>query len=79
VTVRSLADLIAFNEQHRQTVMPYFGQELFLKAEKKGPLTSRDHLAALGSARRRAREEGIDKVLHEHQLDGIVAPSGGPA
>jgi amidase len=79
VTVRSLADLIVFNEQHRQTVMPYFGQELFLKAEKKGPLTSRDHLAALGSARRRAREEGIDKVLHEHQLDGIVAPSGGPA
>ena len=37
--VHSLADVIAFNEQHRDREMPYFGQEIMIQAEEKGPLT----------------------------------------
>lgn len=77
--VHSLADLVAFNEQHADEVMPYFGQELFLLAESKGPLTEEAYLQALEANRRYAREEGIDAQLRTHSLDAIVAPSGGPA
>ena len=77
--VRSLADVIAFNEAHRAEEMPYFGQELFLKAQEQGPLTTPAYTEALAKNRRLAREEGIDKVIGEHQLDAVVAPAGGPA
>jgi amidase len=59
--------------------MPYFGQDLLLKAEEKGPLTSQDYLKALQDNHRLSRAEGIDATLRAHQLDAIVAPSGGPA
>ncbi len=75
----SLSDLIAYNERHREKVMPYFGQELFLKAQEKGPLTSDEYVTALETNHRLARTEGIDATLKEHQLDAIIAPSGGPA
>jgi amidase len=78
VAVRSLADVIAFNEQHKERTMPYFGQEHFFDAEKKGPLTDQTYLDALDTCRRMARTEGLDKVLAEHGLDAIIAPSGSP-
>jgi amidase len=59
--------------------MPYFGQELFLRAEAKGGLDSKEYLDALANNRRYARAEGIDQVLKEHQLDALVAPTTGPA
>lgn len=77
--VRSLADVIAFNEAHREKVMPTFGQEIMLKAHEKGPLTEEKYLAALATNHRLARDEGIDATLREHGLDAIVAPSGDPA
>lgn len=59
--------------------MPYFGQEVFLKAEEKGPLTSKEYLDALEASKRLARAEGIDAVMDKHHLDALVAPTGGPA
>ena len=77
--VHSLADVIAYNEANRERVMPYFGQEHMLMAQACGPLTEEKYLRALADCRRLARDEGIDAVLAKHQLDAIVAPSGGPA
>ena len=77
--VRSLDDVIAFNEQHRDQVMAFFGQELFYQAAAKGPLTEPRYLAALGANRRLAREDGIDLMMDRYELDALVAPTGGPA
>jgi amidase len=77
--VKTLAEVIAFNEAHAAEEMPYFGQELFLKAQAKGPLTVKAYLDALATNRRLSRAEGIDAVMAEHRLDAIVAPTGGPA
>ena len=77
--LRTLAELIAFNERHRDVEMPLFGQELFLKANEKGPLTEPAYLEALATCRRLSRAEGIDAVMDEHRLDALVAPTGGPA
>lgn len=78
-TVRSLAELIAFNAQHVAQVMPYFGQELLLLAESAGPLSDEAYQQALAESRRLARAEGLDKVLQAHHLDALVAPAGKPA
>ncbi len=77
--VRSMKDVIKFNEEDRQRVLPYFGQERFESAVRKGPLTSKRYLKALAKNHRLTRDEGIDSVLQEHSLDAIVCPSGGPA
>jgi amidase len=77
--VRTLADVIAFNEQHRDREMPYFGQELFIQAEAKGPLTTPAYRKALDTCRRLSRASGIDAVMARHRLDAIVAPTGNPA
>ncbi|MEO8055101.1 MAG: amidase, partial [Acidobacteriota bacterium] len=77
--VKSLADVIAFNEKHAKEEMPYFAQETFLKAEAKGPLTSFEYLEALAKSRRLARTEGIDQAMDKHKLDALVAPTLGPA
>jgi amidase len=77
--VRSLADVIAFNNANRDREMPYFGQEIFLEARQKGPLTTQEYVEARGRARRLAGAEGIDRLVAEHGLDAIVAPTGGPA
>ena len=75
---RTLKDLIDFNERHREREMPYFGQEIFLRAQGKGPLTDKAYLAALARNRRLSRAEGIDAVMSRHRLDALVAPTGGP-
>lgn len=77
--VRSLTDLIAFNERNAETEMPYFGQERLLEAESKGPLTDPGYLAALAASGRLSRAEGIDRTMDEHRLDAIIGPTGGPA
>ena len=76
---RTLEDLIAFNQSHADEEMPYFGQEIFLQAQEKGPLSDKAYQEALQTCQRLARVEGIDKVVAEHELDAIVAPTGGPA
>ena len=77
--VRTLADVIAFNEAHSADEMPYFGQDLFIKAQEKGPLTDLAYVEALARNRRLAALEGIDAVMSKEKLDAIVAPTGGPA
>jgi len=77
--VKTLADIIAFNERHREREMPYFGQEHFINAQAKGGLETREYLDALANNHRYSRTEGIDKVLAEHRLDALVAPTGGLA
>ena len=77
--VKSLKDIIEFNDRNRQKEMPYFGQDLFLKSEAKGPLTEKEYLDALAKNRQLARVEGIDATMDKFHLDAIVAPTGGPA
>jgi len=77
--VRTLQDIIDFNEHNRQKEMPYFGQDLFVKAQAKGPLTEKEYVDALAKNHQLARTEGIDALMDKHQLDAIVAPTGGPA
>jgi amidase len=77
--VRSLSDLIAFNERHREKEMPYFGQDTFIEADKKGPLTDQAYTDALSNNRQMAGREGIDAVMDREQLDALVGPTGGPA
>src|SRR5581483_6921554 len=79
VRVRSLADLIAFNREHRKEEMPYFEQELFERAQAKGPLTDQSYQRARGKCVRLSRAGGIDAVLSKYKLDGIIAPTAGPA
>ena len=77
--MKSLADVIAFNDAHAKEEMPHFGQDIFVAAEAKGPLTDKEYLEAKAKARRLSRDEGLDTVIGEHRLDAIIAPSGGPA
>jgi amidase len=79
VTVRSLQDLIQFNEANKDKEMPWFGQELLLDAQKKGPLTDKEYVKALADLKRFSGKEGIDAVLQKNGLDAIIAPTGGPA
>jgi amidase len=77
--IHSLKELIDFNEKNSSTEMPYFGQELFLKAEAKEHLTSKEYLDALKVCRRMSRKEGIDATMKKFQLDALVAPTESPA
>lgn len=79
VAVRTLADVIAFNEANASREMPHFGQEHFLRAEQKGSLDEPEYRAALALTLRSNQAEGIDKLIDQHQLDAIVAPTNGPA
>ncbi|MBV8475241.1 MAG: amidase, partial [Acidobacteria bacterium] len=77
--VHSLKEIIDFNDSNQQSEMPYFGQDLFIKSEAKGPLSEKGYLDALEKNHRLARTEGIDALMEEFQLDAIVAPTAGPA
>jgi amidase len=77
--VKTLADVIRFNEDNRAREMPYFGQELLMLAQQKGPLTDKTYLESLEKNHRLSRAEGIDATVAKHRLDAIIAPTGGPA
>lgn len=77
--VKSLSEVIAFNEKNKDKEMPFFGQDLFLKSEAKGPLTDKEYAGALAANHSLTREHGIDGVMNKFQLDALVAPSGAPA
>jgi amidase len=76
--VHSLKDIIDFNERHKDQEMPYFGQELMIRAQEKGPLTDPKYLTALEKDHRLSRKEGIDAVMTKFTLDALVAPTGAP-
>ncbi len=76
--IRTLADVIDFNEKNAKREMPFFGQETMIEAQKKGPLSTKEYQDALKKCRTLTREQGIDKVMDEHRLDAILAPTHGP-
>jgi amidase len=76
--VHSLKEVIAFNEQHADKELAYFGQDLFEKAEKKGPLTDKAYQDALAKNHLLTRAQGIDAVMDKYHLDALVAPTAGP-
>ena len=77
--IKSLKEIIDFNEQYKDREMPYFGQDLFIKAQAKGPLTDKAYRDALAKDQRMSRKEGIDLVMDKNKLDALIAPTGGPA
>lgn len=74
--IKSLADVIAFNQKNSAKEMLHFGQELLVSAQAKGDLDSQEYKDALANNLKFSREQGIDKVLTENQLDALVAPTG---
>jgi len=76
---KSLAELIAYNTREAAAEMPYFGQELFERAEKKGTLGDAAYKKARALCLRLVRAEGLDRIFAQHKLDALVAPSNGPA
>jgi len=77
--VKNLREVIAFNEKNRDKEMPFFGQDIFVHSEAKGPLSEKEYVDALAKNRLLARAEGIDAVMDKHKLDALVAPTGSPA
>jgi amidase len=77
--VHSLADVIAFNEEHADEELAFFGQEFLELARAKGPLSETEYVEALARNRKLAREDGIDAVMERYRLDALVMPTTGPA
>jgi amidase len=77
--VGSLADVIAFNERNAERVMPWFGQDLLIASQAKGPLTEPAYRKALATSRRLSRTRGMDASLARFRVDALVAPTGSPA
>ena len=76
--VKSLKEIIGFNEQYRDREMPWFGQDIMIKAQAKGPLTEKAYKDALAKNLKLSRKEGIDFVMDKNKLDALIAPTGGP-
>jgi amidase len=76
--VHTLQEIIDFNERNKDREMPFFAQEIMLRAQEKGPLTEQKYLDALAKNHRLSRVEGVDAVMEQHKLDAIVTTTGGP-
>jgi amidase len=77
--VHTLKEIIGFNKQHVREEMPYFGQDIFIKAEAKGPFSSPEYQKVLAKCRTLSRGKGIDATMEKYKLDALVAPTGSPA
>ena len=77
--VRTLREIIEFNEKHAEREMPWFKQETLIKADAKGPLTEEAYLNALDRCRQASRDNGIDALMDKNQLDVVLQSGGGPA
>ena len=77
--VRSLRNVIGFNERHAARELKYFGQDLFVKAQKTTGLKDRKYQRALREDFRLSRKKGIDYVMNKHKLDALVTPTTSPA
>lgn len=76
--MQTMADIISFNNEHADAVMPFFGQERMLEAQSKGPLSDEEYLGALTESKR-ISQAGINDVLERYDLDALIAPTRGPA
>ena len=77
--VKSLKDIIDFNDRNAKNETPFAGQSDLMKSEAMGPLTSPEYQALLAKKWRLSRQEGIDKVMKTHGLDALMAPHDRPA
>ena len=77
--MHSLQDIIEFNERNSDKELLYFGQNILIESEQRGPLTDKIYLDALEKNHRLAREEGIDAVMDKYNLDALIGSTGGPA
>jgi amidase len=77
--VKTLEDIIRYNDAHKDQEMPYFGQEIMIQAQAKGPLTEKKYIDALANDLKMSRTDGIDATMDKYKLDALVAPTGGPA
>jgi amidase len=77
--VKSLQDIIDYNDRHKDQEMPFFGQEIMIQAQAKGPLTEKKYLDELANNLKMSRTDGIDATMDKYKLDAIVAPTGSPA
>jgi amidase len=76
---KSLAALIAWNQANAARAMPLFGQELFERAQSKGPLTDKAYVDALAAIRRRVGPDGLLGAIAREKLGAVVTVSTGPA
>ncbi len=76
--VKNLEELIEFNKSDSIS-MQYYNQVYLEMAQEKGSLDSQEYKDALAAMHKGAREDGIDKVMNENNLDAIIAPTGSPA
>ncbi|PXX98770.1 amidase [Marinifilum breve] len=77
--VKSLDDIIKFNEQYKDREMPWFGQEILEMANQKGDLNEKEYLEALAKCKKLSGELGIDYTLKKYNVDALMAPTNGPA
>jgi amidase len=77
-SMRTLADLIAFNDAHADQELRWFGQEIFLLAEQTTTLDDPQYLEALRTSKR-LMQDGINGVLSRFDLDAIMSLTGSPS
>ena len=77
--LKSLSQIIGYNQQYPTSEMAFFGQELFEQANAKGGLGEQEYISARSRARRLAGPEGIDAALKSQNLQALIAPATGPA
>src|SRR2546423_1102246 len=77
--VKSLQEIIDFNDRHRAQEMPWFGQEIMTQAQAKGPLTEKKYLDELAQDQKMSRTDGIDATMVQNILAEIIEPTDGPA
>src|SRR5947207_283654 len=77
--VKSVQQIIAFNDSHKDQEMPWFGQEIMIQAQAKGPLSEKKYRDELAKDLKMSRTDGIDATMTKYKLDAIIAPTGGPA
>jgi amidase len=77
--VHSLKEVIDFNEKNRDRELTYFGQDILVKSQAKGPLTEKKYRDALAKNQLLSRAQGIDFIMRKNRLDAMIAPTGGPA
>jgi amidase len=75
--IRSLEELIDYNEQSADLELSLFGQDLLIASQERGPLTDQRYITALSTSHRLSRDEGIDRVMQAQQIDAIVGPTSG--
>ncbi|WP_420633804.1 amidase family protein [Candidatus Palauibacter sp.] len=75
--IKSLAELIEYNEANHDLELALYGQELHVRSQERGPLTDQRYIDALAASHRLSRDEGIDRAMDEHRLDALVGITAG--